>query len=503
MGESMDKIARLRTLVNEIYDIQSAAALLGWDQQTYMPPGGAEERGDQLSTLESLVHARITSPEMGQLLEDLRQEEASFDPTSVDARLIKVCRRDYEKQTKVSAEWVTEFARTTALAHTAWEEAKKKSDFVIFRPHLEKIVALRQAYSGFFKPFTHVYDPQLDDFEPGMKTAEVQEIFNQVRLVQVALIRSIVAQTAVDNSFLYKTYDEKAQWDFGVEVITRFGYDWQHGRQDKAVHPFTQGFGIGDVRITTRFEPNRVATALFGTMHEAGHALYELGFDRKLRRTSLATGASMAIHESQSRMWENLVGRSLPFWKFFYPRFQDLFSAQIGNTDLYTFYRAINKVQPSLIRVEADEATYNLHIMLRLELEIALLEGSLAVQDLPEAWNRKIQEYLGVFPQNDAQGVLQDVHWSGGMFGYFPTYALGNLVSVQFWEVIQKDIPDLETQIAHGQFADLLGWLRSNVHQYGAMYEPQELVQKITGSKINPQPYLRYLQAKYGEIYHV
>ncbi len=499
----MDNLNRLKSLAGEIMDIQSAVALLGWDQQTYMPPGGAEDRGDALSTLSNLLHLKITSPEVSQLLEDLRPVQAGMDPDSDDARLIKVTRREHEKRVKVSSEWVIEFAKVTTMAHSAWEEAKKKSDFSIFQPHLEKIVSLRRDYSSFFAPFDHVYDPQLDDFEPGMKTAEVQAIFNEVRPVQVTLIKRITAQTVVDDSFLRASYDEKDQWDFGVEVITRFGYDWNHGRQDKAVHPFTQTLGIGDVRVTTRVEPSRVATALFGTMHEAGHALYELGVDRSVRRTPMASGASMALHESQSRMWENLIGRSLPFWKFFYPRFQEMFPEQVGKVSLATFYRGINKVQPSFIRVEADEATYNLHIMLRLELEIALLEGNLAVKDLPQAWNQRMREYLGVIPPNDSVGVLQDVHWSGGMFGYFPTYALGNLVSLQLWEVIQKDLPDLDNQITRGEFGELLSWLREHVHRYGAKFEPQELVKKITGSKINPQPYLRYLQAKYGEIYHL
>lgn len=499
----MDKLKRLRLLTEEIIDVQTAIALLGWDQQTYMPSGGAEDRGDTLSTLSDLAHQKITSPEMGQLLEDLRPLQASLDPDSDEARLIKVTRREYEKRVKVSSDWVKEFAKVTTMSHSAWEEAKQISDFSIFQPHLEKIVGLRRDYSNFFAPYDHIYDPQLDDFEPGMKTAEVQAIFSQVRPAQVSLIKRITAQTAVDDSFMRAKYDEKDQWKFGVEVITRFGYDWKHGRQDKSVHPFTQSLGIGDVRITTRVEPNQMATALFGTMHEAGHAMYELGIDRSLRRTPMASGASMALHESQSRLWENLVGRSLAFWKFFYPRFKEVFPGQVEKVSLPTFYRGINKVQPSFIRVEADEATYNLHIMLRLELEIALLEGSLAVKDLPQAWNQRMREYLGVLPPNDALGVLQDVHWSEGYFGYFPTYALGNLVSVQLWEVIQKDIPDLETQISQGNFNGLLSWLRQNVHRFGAKYEPQELVQKITGSTINPQPYLKYLQAKYGEIYHL
>ena len=285
------------------------------------------------------------------------------------------------------------------------------------------------------------------------------------------------------------------------DVITRFGYDWNRGRQDKAVHPFTTGFGIDDVRITTRFDPERAASALFSTMHEAGHAMYEQGIAKTLRRYPLANGASMAVHESQSRMWENLVGRSREFWKFFYPKLVKTFPQQLASVSLEQFYRGINKVEPSLIRVEADEATYNLHIMLRLELEIALLEGSLQVGDLPQVWNRKMGEYLGVVPASDRDGVLQDVHWSGGMMGYFPTYALGNLVSAQLWTVINKDIPNLEQQFEQGQFSALLDWLRKNVHQYGSKYEPQELVQRITGSKIDPTAYVAYLKTKYSDIY--
>ncbi len=499
----MDKLAELKQRVNEIMDLQAAVALLGWDQQTYMPAGGAEDRSDALATLSNLIHNQSTAPEVGQLLEDVRPLAAGLDPDSDDARLVKACRRDYEKQVRVSSEWVTDFARTTSLAHSAWEQARRTNNFKLFQPHLEKIVGLRRDYANFFAPYQHIYDPLLDDFEPGMKTSEVQSLFNAVRPVQVALIKATAAQTQVDTSFLELPYPEQAQWDFGVDVITRFGYDWNHGRQDKSAHPFTQGFGIGDVRITTRVEQNRLATALFGTMHEAGHAMYELGIDPSLRRTPLAGGASMAIHESQSRMWENLVGRSLPFWKFFYPRLQQAFPAQLAGVDLHKFYRGINKISPSFIRVEADEATYNLHIMLRLEIEIALMEGTLAVADLPEIWNHKMQEYLGVLPPNDAVGVLQDIHWSGGMLGYFPTYALGNLVSAQLWEVIQKDIPTLETQMERGEFGELLAWLREKVHRSGAKFEPQELIQHITGSKIDPQPYLRYLQRKYQEIYHL
>jgi len=396
---------------------------------------------------------------------------------------------------------VAEFAQATTLGQQAWIEARSQNDFSRFEPYLKKIVELRREYASFFAPYDHIYDPLLDDFEPGMKTADVKTIFTALRPQQVALIQAIGSRPEIDDSFLCLPYDEQKQWDFGVEVVTKFGYDWKRGRQDKAPHPFTTSFGVGDVRITTRFDPERAASALFSTMHEGGHALYEQGFDPSLRRSPLADSASLAVHESQSRMWENLVGRSLPFWKHFYPRLSELFPEILGNVSLEAFYKGINKVERSLIRVEADEATYNLHVMLRLELEIALMEGSLEVHDLPDAWNTRMQEYLGLTPPNDALGVLQDIHWSGGMIGYFPTYALGNLISVQLWEKINADIPDLTNQIERGEFAELLGWLREKIHVHGAKFEPQELVQRVTGTKITPEPYIRYLTAKYGEIY--
>lgn len=491
----------LKERLGEIIDLKHTEAVLGWDHQTYMPPQGAEERGSQLATIARISHLKMTSAEIGELLDSLSDEAARLDPDSDEARLIKVTRREYDKRTRVDADWVADFAKETTVGQSAWQEARAKQDFSIFQPRLERIVELRRQYANFFAPYTHIYDPLLDDFEPGMKTADVQAIFAVLRKEQVTLLKEILDKPQVDDSFFHQVYPKQGQWDFGVEVVTSFGLDWERSRQDEAAHPFTTTFGLDDVRITTRFMEEMVSSSLFSTMHEGGHALYELGYARSLGRTPLAEGASLAVHESQSRMWENLVGRSRPFWRHFYPRLQAMFPAQLQGVGMEDFYRGINKVQPSLIRVEADEATYNLHVMLRLEVEIALMEGSLVVADLPEAWNTRMQEYLGVSPANDAQGVLQDVHWSSGLIGYFPTYALGNLISVQLWEKIQEDIPGLEAQIEQGQFGELLGWLRSNIHRHGAKFEPQELVQKVTGSKIEPAPYLRYLRSKYGEIY--
>jgi len=498
---SEEKLSQLKTIIAEVADLTYASALLGWDQQVNMPPGGAEARGNQLATLQTIAHAKLTAPEVGQLLEDLTLFASQLDPDSDDARYIKVAKRNFTKQIKVPGEWISEFAQVTTMAHQVWAKARAENNFALFQPFLVRIMELRRRYADLFSPFDHVYDPLLDDFEPGLKTADIKDIFNRLRPRQVELIKAITSRPQVENRFLYQPYDAQKQWDFGVEVITKMGHDWEHSRQDKAAHPFTTNFGVGDVRITTRIHPEYLGTGLFGTMHEAGHASYELGIDPRLDRGALAGGASLAIHESQSRMWENLVGRSFPFWQHFYPRLQEIFPTQLGNVALEAFYKGINRVQPSLIRVEADEATYNLHIMLRLELEIALMEGSVEVNNLPEAWNSRFQEYLGITPPNDAQGVLQDVHWSGGMVGYFSTYALGNIISAQLWERLNHDIPDLADQIRRGEFSDWLGWLRSHIHCYGSKYEPQELVERATGSRIDSDPYMRYLTEKYSQIY--
>jgi carboxypeptidase Taq len=498
-----EKLNRLKEISAEVADLSNAASILSWDQQVNMPPMGAEARGNQLATLQQLIHTKAISPEFGKLIEELNQAAKDLDPDSEEARLIKVTKRDYDQNVKVPPEFTAEFARVTSAAFGAWQEARQEDNFSKFQPYLEKIVEMNQQFAEFFAPYDHVYDPLLERFEPGMKTSEVREIFAALRPQQVELIRAIAEAPQVDDSFLRQAFDEQKQWDFGVGVITKFGYDWKRGRQDKAPHPFTQSFGVNDVRITTRVDGNFLNTALFGTMHECGHALYELGVSPSYERNALAGGASLALHESQSRMYENLVGRSLPFWEYFYPVLQKTFPAQLGTIDLETFYKGINKVNPTLIRVEADEATYNLHIMLRLEIEIALMENTLVVKDLPDFWNSKMEEYLGVTPPSDADGVLQDIHWAGGMIGYFSTYALGNLISLQLWEKINQDIPGLDDLIRQGKFEDLLDWLILNVHTHGKKYEPQELVQRVTGSRIDSAPYIRYLKKKYGDIYAI
>lgn len=496
-----EKLQKLKTLLGEVVDLNNISGLLGWDQQVYMPAGAAELRGQHLATLGTIAHEKFTSPVIGGLLDDLKPWAEALDHDSDEYRLIKVTSHDYDKQVNVPSEFVAEFAQITAVAQQAWAEAREGSNFSIFQPHLEKIVELNHRYISFFPPNDHPYDTLLDNFEPGIKTAEVKAIFDALRPQQVELIQAIAERPQVDDSFLHLSYDQQKQWDFGVETATAFGFDWNRGRQDKSTHPFSQGMGIYDVRITTRFEDDLGASAFFSTAHETGHALYEQGVGPSWARTPLEGGASLGIHESQSRMWENIVGRSLPFWEHFYPRFQQLFPEQLGNVSLEKFYKGINKVERSLIRVEADEATYNLHIMLRLELEIALIEGKIAVKDLPEAWNARMKDYLGITPPNDALGVLQDIHWSGGALGYFSTYALGNLISAQLIEKFKTVHPDFDDQMRHGDFSNLLSWLRTEIHQYGRKYEPQELVKRVTGSPIDPTPYISYLKSKYSEIY--
>jgi len=496
-----EKLEHLKNLLGEVQDIESIRRLLDWDQQVNVPPKGHEARGRQLATLGKIAQEKFVTDEVGQLLEDLKSEFEGADADSDTAALIRVATREYNKKKRVPLSHVMKKQQAFANAYGAWLEARRKSDFSIFQPHLERVVELVREYTSFFPPVDHPYDTLLDDYEPGMKTAEVIAIFAPLRLKQVELIKAIASSKKIKADFLHKKYNEKKITDFGMNIITQYGYDWSRGRQDKAPHPFEESFSLSDVRITTRYEEDNPTALLFSTMHESGHAMYEQGGNPSYERTPLRGGVSLAIHESQSRMWENLVGRSLPFWEHFYPVLKKTFPSQLDGVGVKAFYNAINKVEPSLIRVNADEATYNLHIMLRLELEVGMVEGSIAVKDLPEIWNAKMQEYLGVTPPNDALGVLQDIHWSSGSIGYFSTYALGNLVSAQLWEKINEDIKDLDGQIRKGNFSELLGWLQKNIYQYAKKYDPQVLVERVTGSRINSDAYVRYLTKKFGEIY--
>ena len=497
----MQQYEQLRARMAELGHIHSTIAVLGWDQQCYMPAGGAEERAEQFSTLGKIAHEMFVSDETRRLLDGAEAEVAGLAGDTDEALTVRVVRRDFDKATKLPTELVIEMAKTTTLAHEIWVKARGESDFAQFAPSLEKILDLNRRAAEHLGYEDRMYDALLDQYEPGMKTREVERVFDELRPGLVQLVQEIAERPPIDDSVLRRDFDEDRQLRFGETVIKKMGFDFARGRQDRAVHPFCTSFGKDDVRITTRFDKNWLPSALMGTIHETGHALYEQGLDPKDDNTPLSGAASLGVHESQSRLWENTIGRSRTFWNVFFPDLQKAFPESLSDVDVDTFYRAINKVQPSLIRVEADEVTYNLHIMLRFEMEKALLDGSLSVADAPEAWNQKMREYLGVTPPDDARGILQDVHWSSGSFGYFPTYSLGTLLSAQLYDKALADVPGIADDLASGEYGTLLDWLRTHIHRPGRRYLPAELVQRACGEPAQSRSYLRYLRAKFGELY--
>jgi carboxypeptidase Taq len=490
----MSALETLRERIGEIEDLDRASSLLGWDQQVKMPPGGAGVRAEQLATLGRLSHETLTSDEMGRLLDEVASVEDSLDYDSDEGSLIRLVRRDWEKARRVPAELRAEMSRAASLAMPVWVKARQESDFARFLPALRTNMELRRRYVECFDDYDEPYDVLLDDFEPGMKTAEVRAVFDRLKEEQIPLVASV--RQDGDPPVHGGGFPIEAQKRFELEVIERFGYDPAEWRLDTAVHPFAASMAISDIRLTTRYFDDNL-DGLFGTMHETGHGLYENGVARELERTPLAHGASLGFHESQSRMWENMVGRSLPFWRHFFPRLQANFPEALAKATLDDWYRSVNWVAPSLIRVEADEATYNLHIILRFELEQELLADSIDLAELPEIWNQRMRDYLGIEPPNDALGVLQDMHWAVGAIGYFSTYALGNVISAQLWEKVTAEVPDLHDQFEQGEFGSLAEWLRETLWRHGRKFTPRELIERITGGGLDPEPYLRYLRGKY------
>jgi carboxypeptidase Taq len=501
LPEVAKALEHLNALVAESVDLRHAADLIEWDERVYMPPGGAPVHAEMAATLRRLSHEQFTSARLADALTAAEVATRAADADTDVARIVAVTRRDFDKATKVPAAFVAEHARAVSAAQHAWAEARAQSDFGSFRPHLERILELKRQYVTFFPASEHPYDVLLDDYEPGLTTRDVRAVFDTLRTRQVDLVRRLSEHPQIDDWFLRVAYPEQDLIEFSVEVITAFGFDLSRGRQDKSIHPFCTSFGSDDVRITTRFVEGYPLSLLFGTMHETGHALYEQGVNRAYQRTMLEGGASLGVHESQSRLWENIVGRSLPFWEYFFPQLQQRFPSQLREVTLDTFYRAINRVERSLIRVEADEATYNLHVMLRVELEIALIEGQLQVVDLEDAWNSRMREYLGVTPPDAARGVLQDIHWSAGLLGYFATYTLGNVIAAQLAATFRAQHPSIDADTRRGDFTALLQWLRTHLHQHGRKFQPGELVERITGGGIDPAPYLGYLEEKYLGVY--
>lgn len=497
-----EQLQELKDRLREIDDINSATAVLGWDQSTYMPPGGAAARGRQVATLSRIGHEKLTDPALGTLLESLQSYADSLGEDSDDAALIRVATKDFENAVKIPPKLLAEFQEHASEAYQVWAQARPANDFAAIRPYLEKNVALSRKIADCFPGYDHIADPLIDFSDEGMKAESVRQLFAELRAQLVPLVQAITAQPPADDSCLHHIYPEDKQLAFGMGISQQYGYDLNRGRQDKTHHPFATSFSIGDVRITTRVKENNLTEALFSTLHETGHALYEQGINTAYEGTPLARGTSAGVHESQSRLWENLVGRSLGFWEHYFPQLQAAFPEQLDDVTLDTFYRAINKVEQSLIRTDADEVTYNLHVMIRFDLELQLLEGSLAVKDLPEAWHGRYQSDLGQQAPSDVDGVLQDVHWfAGTVGGAFQGYTLGNIMSALFFDQAVSAHPNIPAQIGNGQFDTLHTWLRQNIYQHGRKYTANELVQKVTGAPLTIEPYIAYLKQKYGALY--
>ena len=492
----------LRERLAELSDLGRTMALLAWDQQVLMPVRGAATRAEQRATLSRIAHQKFTAPEVGKLLDDLQGWGEQHDYDSLEASLIRVASRDWNKSRRVPADLRADMSRAAALGQQVWVEARKNNDFATFVPVLRENIDLRKRYVECFDDFDEPYDVLLDDYEPQMKTASVRRIFDYLKEHQAPLVKE-VAERYTPEAPAVRAFPLDLQNRFELEVLQKFGFTEDAWRLDPTVHPFASGTGINDIRVTTRYFPNNL-DGLFATMHEFGHGLYEHQIDEGLERTPLARGVSLGMHESQSRMWENLVGRSLPFWRGFFPQLQATYPEALGDLDAEGWYREVNAVEPSLIRVEADEATYNLHIILRFELEQELLAGSFPLEQLPEEWNRRVWEYLGIEVPDDTRGVLQDVHWSGGSIGYFSTYALGNLISLQIWEKITAELPDLADGFEQGEFAPLRDWLRENLHRHGRKFTPAETLERVVGTnEIDPEPYVRYLREKLVGLYGI
>ncbi|MBX7212444.1 MAG: carboxypeptidase M32 [Thermoflexales bacterium] len=490
----------LRARLNEIADLNLSASILSWDMETHMPKGGYATRGEHLATLSRHSHALLTSAETRGLI-DAARAEAGDDPDDDAVALAAVADYDATRAAKLPGSFVAERARAQTRAHTDWIEARKTSNFKHFLPALESMFDFARRQADYLGYDDHPYDALLGNYERGMKTRDVAAIFADLRARTLPLVRAIAAHAdRVSDACVRGHFSQADQLAFSARLAAAVGYDFERGRIDLSAHPFAINFTRHDVRITTRVYEDFLNPCLFGTLHESGHAMYEQGTALEYVRTPLGRGASLGVHESQSRMWENIVGRSLWFWKRWYPELQQVFPG-LATTSLETFYGAINKVSPSLIRVEADEVTYNFHIMLRFEIETGVLEGKLKLADMPEIWRARMQDGLGVTPPDDAQGCLQDIHWSSGMVGYFPTYSLGNLLSAQFFAQAQQEVPGLQAALDRGEYGVLLAWLRERIHHHGRKYPPADLVRRVTGGPISAGPYVDYLWAKFGALY--
>lgn len=494
-------LAELNARLREIADLEGASAMLGWDQATYMPPGAAELRGRQSALINRLIHERMTDPEIGRLLDRLEKDQARLSESEATRALVEVTRRDYERSLRVPSEFVVRASKHGARSYAAWVNARPANDFETMAPLLEETVRLARERAQHLGGGAEIMDPLIDGVEPDMTARDVRALFDTLRPRLVDLVRLFADKPRLDDAVVRQRFPAEQQIAFGLMMAERFGYDLRRGRQDRSPHPFCTTLSLGDVRITTRVREDDLGDALYSTLHETGHAMYEQGCDPAYEGTLLAGGCSAGVHESQSRLWENLVGRSRGFVNYALPILRKTFPRQLGRASPEAFYRAINVVQPSLIRTDADELTYNLHVMIRFDLECDLLEGRLQARDLPEAWRARYQSDLGVTPPDHRDGCLQDVHWYGGyMGGSFQSYTIGNILSAQFFEAAVAAHPDIPARIERGEFAALHDWLKANVWRHGRCYKPAELVRRATSKDMTIEPYVTYLSTKYTEL---
>ncbi len=487
-----------KKITQKAADFNNAAAVLGWDQEVYMPSKGFLYRGRQLATLAAQAHELLTTDKYGEMLQELvsRNDLGHNEQCNIALSL-----EDYEKSRKLTADFVEQLTQQTSNSYNAWIEARRKNDFTIYAPQLEKMIALKKQQAELYGYADHPYDALLDDYEKGSGVNMLDPVFQLVKDKLSFLLQKIRNADQVDDSFFYRHYGKEKQFDFSLEVLKQMGYDLDAGRQDYAEHPFSTSFSPVDVRITTRVDENNFASLLWSSIHEGGHALYEQGLPEQEYGMPLGTAVSLSVHESQSRIWENCAGRSLPFWKFFFPLLQECFPDQLRDVSVQEFYKGLNKVQPSLIRTEADEITYHFHVMIRYEIEKALLGNEVSIRELSAMWNEYYDKYLDIKVPDDRQGILQDVHWSHGSFGYFPTYSLGSFYAAQFFEQAEKDIAGLTEKVENGTLSVLLHWLRSKVHQHGRRYRSEDLCRQITGRGLDFSSFMRYSEKKYGAIY--
>ena len=496
------RIAELVGLVQQIEDLKALSSLAEWDQNTEMPEGAGEVRGNQMATIQGVLHDFRINPRLGTLLDELESRVGQAGYSDADRGLVREAKRSYDHATKLPRGLVEEMARVEASAFEAWRRAREQSDFASFAPWLSRTVALQREVADRYGYTESRYDALLDLYEPDLRASQVDALFGPVRDTSIALLKRIQGSGhIVDNSFMEADYPTDKQVTLAEKVLRAIGYDFNRGGVAQSPHPFTTSFGSPfDVRVTIHPDPRYMPAAVMAAIHEGGHALYEQGSAPALARTPLAGGASLGAHESQSRLWENAIGRSPAFWQGQFALVKDVFPEQFAHVDAQTFARALNKAQPSLIRIEADEVTYNLHIIIRFELEKALVNGDVAIESLPGMWNAKYRDYLGVEPQRDAEGVLQDIHWTSG-FGYFPTYTLGNLYAAQIYAALRHAFPDFDARLSSGDTSFILRWLQERMYVVGAIYTPPQLIERVTGEPPNPAYFARYLDSKFSEIY--